>query len=111
MYFFTNIEGLKWTSSSLSVLAAWRLMKPNSRIFTITPLISWTCEQEEQVVKPLAAITADLTKQDWVQKLTSDSMKWFVEDYLQSDTTKKQIKQDFVRFLEEFAQEGNKKVE
>ena len=38
-------------------------------------------------------------------------MKWFVEDYLQSDTTKKQIKQDFVRFLEEFAQEGNKKVE
>lgn len=103
-YFFTDSEGLKWTSNSVAVLAAWWLLKPNSRIFTISPLISWTCEQEDKVVKPLTEVVTDLTRQPWAQELSTDSMKWFVEDYLKSEKTKQQVKQDFVRFIEEFTQ-------
>ena len=112
-YFFNDSEGLKWTSHSVAVLAAWWLLKPNSRIFTISPLISWTCEQEDAVVKPLTAITTGLTRQSWVHELTNDSMKWFVEDYLKSEETKQQVKQDFVRFIEEFTQVSrrNEKME
>ena len=101
-YFFTHTEGLKWTSNSVAVLAAWWLLKPNNRIFTISPLIARTCEQEEEVVKPLTAIVTNLTQQQCVQELTNDATKWFVEDYLKSEEVKQQVKQDFVRFIEEF---------
>lgn len=83
-------EGSPATTKNIVDLGEWWLLHPLSRIDIVTPLITWTLEQPEMTIEPLAKRIVESSKEPYVKARWDDlnDLNAFIVDLTLSDFQK-----------------------